>query len=273
MTQKILSLVFLWCSVSQLFGQKDNVCIGARSAAIGNASVTLADFWSVHNNQAGMASYKKIAVGVYYENRFLVKETGLKCLSVIIPVKKAGVFGLNVSNFGYNLYNESKVGLAYAMAFGERFSAGVQLDYIYTHIGENYGNKGLVTFEVGLRTKIIKNLVIAAHVFNPANFRLAAHNRERIPLIYKIGLSYSFTDKAIVATEVEKDMNFKPVFKVGFEYKVVKPVYLRIGFNTNPTLISFGAGFEFHKFKLDISASRHPALGFSPQASFIYEIH
>ena len=270
---KILSLAFLCCFASQLFGQKDNVCIGARSAAIGNASVTLIDFWAVHNNQAGMAYYKKIAVGAYYENRFLLKETGLKCVSVVIPVKKAGVFGLNISNFGFNLYSESKIGLAYAMAFGERILAGVQLDYIYTHIGENYGNKSLLTFEVGMRARIIKNLVIAVHVFNPANLRLSSNNRERIPLIYKIGLSYSFAEKALLATEVEKDMNFKPVFKGGFEYKVAKPVYLRIGIATNPTTYSFGVGFEYHKFKLDISASRHAILGFSPQASLIYEIH
>jgi hypothetical protein len=273
MKKAIPALVFLCCSVALLFGQKDNVCIGGRSAAIGNASVTLTDFWAVHNNQAGMAYYKKLAAGVYYENRFLTKEMGLKCLSVVVPVKKAGVIGLNVSNFGFSLYNESKIGLAYAMAFGERISAGVQLDYIYTHIGDNYGNRGLMTFEVGLRAKIIKELVIAIHVFNPANLKLSPHLNERIPLIYKIGLSYSFTDKAMVAAEVEKDMNFKPVFKAGVEYKVAKPVYLRIGIDTNPMLYSFGAGFEFHKFKLDIAASMHPQLGFSPQASLICEIH
>jgi len=273
MIKPILPLVFLCCSVSLVFGQKDNVCIGGRSAAIGNASVTLTDFWSVHNNQAAMAYYKKIAAGVYYENRFLMKETGLKCLSVVIPVKKAGVFGFNVSNYGFSLYNESKFGLAYAMAFSKSISAGIQLDYIHTHIGDNYGNKGLLTFEAGLRAKIIKDLVLAVHVFNPANLRLRPNDKERIPLIYKIGLSYTFTEKALIAVEVEKDMNFKPVFKVGAEYKVAKPVYLRIGISTNPMLYSFGAGFEFYKFKLDISASRHPQLGFSPQGSLIYEFN
>jgi hypothetical protein len=273
MTRAILYLVFLCCSETLLFGQKDNVSIGGRSAAIGNASVTLADFWAVHNNQAAMAYYKKIAAGVYYENRFLTKETGLKCLAVVVPIKKAGVIGLNLSNFGYSLYNESKIGLAYAMAFGDHISAGLQLDYIYTHIGDNYGNKGLLTFEVGLRAKIIKELVLAVHVFNPANLKLVPGESERIPLIYKVGLSYSFKDKALIAAEVEKDMNFKPVFKVGAEYKVAKPVFLRIGIATNPMLYSFGAGFEFYHFKLDISASRHPQLGFSPQASLTWEIH
>ena len=273
MRKPLLTLVFLCGGCGLLWGQKDNVCYGGRSAAMGNASVTLADLWSVQNNQAGLAGCKKIAAGIYYENRFLMKETGLKCLAVVVPVKKAGTFGLSVSSFGFNLYNESKIGLAYALSLGQRISAGVQLDYIYTHIAENYGNKGLITFEVGLRAKIIKELVLAVHVFNPANLKITSHPQERIPLIYKIGLSYTFTDKAIIATEVEKDMNFKPIFKAGVEYKVAKPVYLRMGINTNPMVYSFGLGFEFYRFKLDISASRHPQLGFSPQASLIFDIH
>lgn len=272
MQKKILLLV-LFILPLVAFSQKENVPIGSRSGAMGNASVTFTDFWAVHNNQAAMAYYDKIAAGVFYENRFITKELGLKCFSLIVPVRKAGVFGLNFSSLGYKLYNESKIGLAYGMAFGENISAGVQLDYIYTHIAENYGNKGVVTFEAGIRAKIIKNLYIGAHIFNPIQVKLASYNDERLPLIFKIGLSYNFSDKAVLAAEVEKDNNFKPVFKTGLEYHVAKPVYIRIGIATTPFVYSFGAGFEFYHIKLDISALRHPVLGFTPQASLVYDIH
>jgi len=273
MLKKIFFVIFIFAGVVNLSAQKENTPIGSRSGAMGHASVTFTDFWSVHNNQAGMAYYDKIAAGIYYENRFITKELGLKCFSLIVPVKKAGVIGLNVSNFGYRLYNESKIGLAYGMAFGDRVSAGVQLDYIYTHIAENYGNKGAVTFEAGIRARIIKNLVLAAHIFNPIQVKMASYNNERLPLIFKIGLSYTFSDKAVLAAEVEKDNNFKPVFKTGLEYHIAKPVFVRIGIATNPFVYSFGAGFEFYRFKLDISASKHPVLGFTPQASLVYDIH
>ncbi|HOH84903.1 MAG TPA: hypothetical protein PLI16_09860, partial [Bacteroidales bacterium] len=160
MTKKILLYSFLFIVSFSLFSQKENAPFGSRSGAMGHASVTFTDFWSVQNNQAGMAYYDKIAAGIYYENRFITKELGLKCFSLVVPVNKAGVFGVNVSSLGYRLYNESKIGLAYGMSFGKNISAGVQLDYIYTHIGENYGNKGAVTFEAGIRAVLIKNLVI-----------------------------------------------------------------------------------------------------------------
>lgn len=273
MTRKILIFSFLFIVSCTLWAQKENAPFGSRSGAMGHASVTFTDFWSVQNNQAGLAYYDKIAAGIYYENRFITKELGLKCFSLVVPVNKAGVFGVNVSSLGYRLYNESKIGLAYGMAFGKNISAGVQLDYIYTHIGENYGNKGAVTFEAGIRAVLIKNLVIGAHIFNPIQVKLASYNDERLPLIFKIGLSYTFSDKAVLAVEVEKDNNFKPVFKTGLEYHVAKPVFVRVGIATSPFVYSFGAGFEFYHFKLDISASRHPVLGFTPQASLVYDIH
>jgi len=273
MLKKILFLSLLSVFSCSVFAQKENVPIGSRSGAMGNASVTFNDFWAVHNNQAGMAYYDKIAAGIFYENRFITKELGLKCFSLVVPVRKAGVFGLNVSSLGYKLYNESKIGLAYGMAFGENISAGIQLDYIYTHIAENYGNKGAVTFEAGIRARIIKNLIIGAHIFNPIQVKLASYNNERLPLIFKVGLSYTFSDKAVLAVEVEKDNNFKPVIKTGLEYHIVKPFYIRLGIATTPFVYSFGAGFEFYRFKLDISASRHPVLGFTPQASLVYDIH
>lgn len=273
MTKKarFLLLIFIFVlSVFSLKAQKENVPIGGRSAAMSGASVTADDFWAAHNNQAGMAYYKNIAAGVYYENRFLVKELGLKSFSFVCPIKKSGVIGLNVSNFGYSQYNETKVGLAYAMAFGPKFSAGVQLDYLYTHIGDVYGNKGVVTFEVGLRSEIIKNLVIAAHVFNPIGIKVASYDKEKVPTIFKVGIAYTFPEKAVIAIETEKDLTRKPIFRAGLEYHIVKPIYIRVGISTNPTTNSLGAGFEFYKFKFDISASYHYVLGFSPQASLIY---
>jgi long-subunit fatty acid transport protein len=268
---KFLLLIFIFFSiVFSAFAQKENAPIGGRSAAMAGASATADDFWAVHNNQAGMAYYKNIAAGIYYENRFLVKELGLKAFSFVLPTKKSGVIGLNVSNFGYSQYSETKVGLAYAMAFGPKFSAGVQLDYLYTHIGDVYGNKSSVTFEIGLRSEIIKNLTIAAHVFNPIGIKIASYDKEKIPTIFKIGIAYTFPEKAVIAIETEKDLTRKPVFRAGLEYHVAKPIYIRVGISTNPTTNSLGAGFEFYKFKFDISASYHYVLGFSPQASLLY---
>ena len=268
---KSLLIVFFFLIVLNVFAIHDNKPVGARSAAMGNASVALSDFWSAHNNQAGLAYYKNIAAGFYYEDNFLIKELGLKYAAVVLPTK-SGVFGLTTSYFGYTQYNESKLGLAYSKSFGERFSAGIQLDYLSTRIAENYGNKGAVTFELGIRAQLSKNLYLGAHVFNPVNIKIAEYNDERLPTIMRLGLSYNFSEKIIACVETEKDINYDPVLKAGMEYHIIKEIYIRAGISTNPTLNTFGFGVEFKKLKFDFASSIHQTLGYSPQLSLIYNI-
>jgi hypothetical protein len=269
MLKKAFTLLLFSIISFSLFATGENFPIGGRSAGMANSSVTLSDFWAIHHNQAGLTGIKNFSAGIYYENRFGLKELSLKGGAVVLPTK-SGVFGLSMTYFGYTQYNESKIGLAYAKGFGEKFSVGVQLDYLSTHIAENYGNKSTVAGEIGLRYQINKNLCIAGHIFNLNRAKIAAYNDERIPTIARLGLSYAFSDKVLVTAETEKDIQYNPVFKAGLEYKPAKVLYIRAGIATNPFLNAFGFGLEFKNFKLDFATSYHQTLGFSPQVSIIF---
>lgn len=243
---------------------------GGRSAAMAGSSVALTDFWSVQNNQAGLAFYNHPGAGAYFENRFLIKELSLKAAGAVLPTK-SGVFGFNFTYFGYPKYNESKIALAYARSFGNVFAASVQLDYLITSISDDYGNKGVPTFEVGLMSKVNENLTLAAHVFNPLMVKIAEYNSERIPAIIRVGAAYSIDKSILVTAEVEKDTDFDPVFKAGIEYRVIEKIFVRGGFSTNPGLYSFGFGLNLKKLTIDFSSSVHQTLGYSPQVSMIYQ--
>jgi len=258
-----ISLVFL------ANAGNENFPIGARSAAMGNASVSLSDVWSAQQNQAGLGFVKNISAGVYYENRFSLKELSLKGAVIALPVK-GGTFGLCISNFGYSLYSENKYSFSFAKAFSSKFSMGIAMDYLTTKIAEGYGSKGLFAAEVGIQSKPIKGLTIGAHIFNPTRAKLSDYNNERIPTIIRLGADYNFSDKVILALETEKDIAQKSIFKAGIEYKAVKEFYLRAGIGTNPTLSSFGFGLNLKNFKLDFSANYHQVLGFSPQFALTY---
>lgn len=264
-----------------LFASNDNTSIGGRSAALANSSSTLNDFWSVHNNQAGMAGFNHIAVGFYYENRFMVKELGLRAGAFVLPTK-SGVFGLNYNYFGYSKYNEQKVGLAYARSFGEVFSMGLQLDYLSTRIAEEYGNNNTFTFELGIRTKLSESFVLAAHVYNPIGVKIENEYDERIPTIIKLGLAYQLSDRLLIALETEKNLEYKPLIRGGIEYKIVEQAIVRIGYSTLPSiagaqsfsissLYAFGFGLNLKKLQIDFSSTIHQTLGWSPQISISYK--
>jgi len=249
------------------FASHDNTPAGGRSSSLGNTSLGFADVWSVHNNQAAMAFLNKPAAGLYYENKFLIKELNVQAGAVVLPTK-SGVFGLSLSYYGNKLYCEGKTGLAYAKNFGHRFSAGIQLDYLFTRIAENYGTRHSFTFEIGLLGKITKNLTLAAHVFNPINVRLADYNNERIPAIIRLGVLYSFSDNLLVALEAEESISLKPGINAGIEYRLLKKAFFRIGLSASDHIqYSFGLGLDVKNISIDIAAAYHPVLGISPKAS------
>jgi hypothetical protein len=267
--KKIYALLIATNIILTAYAGNEDYPIGARSAAMGNASVSLSDVWSAHHNQAGLAFVHDFSAGVSYENRFLLKEISIRGCAVALPIK-SGTFGLCITNFGYSQYKESKYSLSFAKSFGDKFSAGIAMDYLTTKIAEGYGNKGVLAAEVGLIAKPIKNLSIGAHVFNPTRAKISAYDNERLPTILRLGADYNFSDKVTLAIETQKDIKYKAEFKAGIEYKAVKEFYLRIGVSTNPTLSTFGFGLNLKNFKVDFAASYHQILGISPQLSLSY---
>jgi hypothetical protein len=267
---KFLHIVYFIFIVSKV-AVAQNSPVGARSAALGNASVPLSDIWASYNNQAGLAWLKQIEAGAYYENRFLLPELSSQGLAVAVPVKKIGCLGFNFTRFGYTQYNENKFGLAYARNFGPLFSAGIQLNMHWIHIGEGYGDLVTASGELSFQVKPLPRWVIAAHVFNPTRTPLAEYNREKIPTIFRLGTSYAFHEKVLATTELQADLDFHPIFRAGVEYHAIEQLYIRIGFCSNPVSPTFGFGLQINGFKLDAAAAWQPILGFSPQASLSYK--
>ena len=249
--------------------QIGNDNIGARSAAMGGFTTTLSDVWSTNNNQAGLGFSTDFSGGIYYENRFLLKETSYKAGALVIPVK-IGALGISVTSFGFELYNETKAGLSYGQRFGDKFSVGVQLNYLNTKLTQEYGTKTSITGAIGLIAKLNKELTMGVHLYNPTRSKLAEYDNERIPTIMKLGLEYRFSEKVMMGVETEKDMNFDAVVKAGLEYHITEVLYLRGGISTNPTQYAFGFGMKLKDFKIDISSSFHQTLGMTPAISIIY---
>jgi hypothetical protein len=263
-------LVFIMLNLIQpLNAQIGNDLIGARSAAMGGYNVTLSDVWSANNNQAGLGFMKDLSAGIYYENRFLLSETSYKAGAFVLPLK-AGAFGVSVTSFGFELYNETKAGLSYGMQFGDKFAMGVQLNYLNTSLAQEYGSKTSFTGAVGLIAKLSKELSLGVHVYNPTREKLAEYDNERIPTIMKLGLDYRFSDKVIFAVATEKDVNFDAIVNAGIEYHITQRFYLRGGISTNPTQYAFGFGMHLKDFKVDLSSTFHQILGITPGISIIY---
>jgi hypothetical protein len=160
---------------------------GARSLGLGSSSITLSDPYSILNNQAAMAFQKGISFSLHTEQRYIEKELGYYAGGFTLPAK-AGVFGLAINYNGFDLYNEKKIGLAYARMFSQKVSGSIQLDYLSTSISD-YGTSSAFTAELGLLLKISDQLSAGAHVFNPYPIK-SGFGDEKIPTLFQLGLSY-----------------------------------------------------------------------------------
>jgi hypothetical protein len=243
--------------------------IGVRSAALGHASSTLFDVWSARNNQGSLGFVRKTEVGAFYENRFFVKDLSQSGFAVAAPIKK-GTFGISYSSLGYNLYRESQATLSYGMKLSENVSAGIGVDYLNTKIADIYGQAHAFTGSFGLTAKILPQMVVSTHIYNPFRAKITNYNNEKIPTIFKLGAQYIFSKKVFIVAEAEKTSAKKINIKGGIEYNPSSLIYLRVGGSSYPTQAAFGLGVNYNGLKIDMSTSYHNVLGFSPQIGLSY---
>jgi len=262
-----LTIFFLCLSIFAFSQNGAPPTAGARGTAMGNASVAFDDLSGGLANQAALANLETLQAGVFAEQRFLIADLNSFSGLFALPTN-SGTFGLSLNYFGFDAYNEQKIGIAYARKFSKKVSVGAQVDYLNTSI-EEYGNKGVITFELGLQYELSEELCVGTHIYNP--IRTEVNLEENLPTIFKLGAAYTPAENLTVAAEVEKDLEYDARFKMGLEYGFVDALDLRIGIASNPTSLTFGLGLNLKEnFFLDFASAYHQVLGFSPSIGIIY---
>ncbi len=263
-------LIILVCIPFLAKAAGENDPAGARAAAMSNSGLCFRDIWSIYHNQAGLAYIESPTAGVFFENKFLVKDLAYAGFAGAIPFGN-GALGVSYTNFGFSSYHEGNIGLAYGMRLSNTLSLGVQLNYhTFNIVAENYGKTGALTADLGFLLQVSERVSLAAHISNPTRTKLNDYNDERIPTVLRIGAGYQISDDLLVTGDVEKDIDADVTIRGGIEYKPAEILYLRIGASSNPGLLAFGLGLDFNTFKFDLSTTYHSYLGYSPQVSLTY---
>jgi hypothetical protein len=263
---QLLALLLFIPAISYTLCAQENFPVGSRAAALANAVVMESDVWSVSHNQAGLGDYHNLSIGFHHENKYVVDEFSLHSLALTVPVKQ-GTFGFSYTYFGYPKYNESKVGIAFGKSFGEKISAGIQVNYHYVYVAGEYDNRHALTAEGGVQYKPIPALRIGIHIFNPTRSRLAPTNIDTLATTLRAGISYTPVEKLWMALETEKSINNNYRLKSGIEYELLKGLHVRTGIITHPVQNTFGLGFNISRISADVAFSHNQTLGFTPHFS------
>ncbi len=243
---------------------------GGRSSALGNASVTLADFWSALNNQAGLASIDQLSIGLYVENKFLLSSLSYKAVGILIPVAP-GTIGFTLTRYGDALFNETSIGVSYGRKLSDQFSIGLQLFHYAVSQGRELGNAGKLSFQGGFIYNVDEKLRMGVQIFNPTLLKKEA-NLIVLATIIRVGMDYQLNNNLLGIIEFSGNSESGNGLNAGFEYLSSENLAIRLGYSSQVQEITFGIGLHLKKLSFDFSSSIHSTLGYSPQISIIYEI-
>jgi len=265
------SLLFLmWIIFSAITSQTQSVRypLAARYTGLGVYSKNNADAFSFQLNQAALANLKSMGSGVYAERRFLLEELNFYSLAVAFPLQFGGI-GISAKYFGFPEYNETQLGLAYAKPLG-KIDVGIQFNYHSIHL-PGYGKDALFYIEAGVIIHISEELYAGFHVFNPTGSKFGHNNVEKLASVYTAGLGYEASDKVFLSAEIIKEQD-KPVnINAGLQYVFAKKFFARIGLLTETSNLYCGVGLKWSRFRIDITNSYHPQLGFTPGLLILFE--
>jgi hypothetical protein len=244
------------------FSQAVRQPIAARYIGLGAYSLHHVDAFSFTSNQAALAQINVAAAGVYGEKHFLLSATNLYSAVAVMPTKQ-GNFGLQADYFGFKNYNESQIGLAYARSLGSKLDIGIKFNYYGFRI-PGYGNSSAVNFELGAIAHLSEKLHVGIHVYNPVGGRLSKTDNEKLSSVYKFGIGYEASEKFLVSAEIIKEEDQPVNVDVGVQYNFIKQFFVRAGTSTETSSSYVGAGISWKNFRLDVTGSYHPQLGFTP---------
>ncbi len=243
--------------------------MGARNAALGGATTTTGDQWSLFNNVGALGLVDGSYAFSSYQNRFNIAEFQTVGAGFVHDFGGL-VGGAGFYKFGDEFFSEQRVNVAFGHKL-DRVSLGVSVDYLQYNIA-TVGTKGAVIIEFGGVAEITEQILFGAHVFNINQARLVKETDERLPTVMKAGLSFLASADLVISIETEKDLDYDEVFRVGVEYQIVENLFIRTGLSTEPFNGAFGVGFQPKRFQIDYAFSNDSNLGSVHEVSVSYSL-
>lgn len=264
--KKTYCLFIAFLLSSQTFSQSIPTHIGARANGIGYASSSLFDAWGIFNNIAGISKIKGTTAAVSSALHPSLTGAGQIAAVVATPLK-FGAAAAGVYRFGDDLYNEQILSAGIGTQFGLA-ALGMQANYIQ-YRAEGFNTKGVVSFNLGGIAELTSQLSVGAYIVNVNQPSL--NSEEKLPTRLVAGLGFKPVEKVFITTEIEKDVDYDPTWKMGIEYCFHTKFTARTGYNINPNTAFFGFGFKSRKLNIDYALQHTTLISFGHQATLSYQ--
>ncbi len=243
---------------------------GARSKSLGNTNSNLADEWAMFNNVGGISGLEKGTICFGYDKLLGIEGFDRIAVGIVQPFK-FGTTGISVYRFGDDLYNEGLVSAAFGNKIGF-VRLGIRANYFQMRINE-FGTTNALFLDFGGIVELIPSLSFGAYISNFTLSKMQNSEKTNLPVIMKIGFSYTPVSVVSLNVDLYKDVDYQPIIKAGIEYAIHEKFFIRTGINSDPFTAFFGLGVYLDRFHIDYAVGANPYLGTTHQASvsFMYQ--
>lgn len=208
---------------------------------------------------------------MHYANPYGISELSTSSANLFFKSKVID-YGLAISQFGYEKYNESRLSVNVSKKLSTKLSLGVRLNYFSMLMATEEGRKSTMSSDIGFLVVAIPRLTIGMIARNLIRTSYTTTRGEfELPLTLRLGANYHLIKELLLITEIEKDEISDPILKVGCEYLPLEEVALRMGLLNNPIRPTFGVGYNPGRFAFDVSSIYHTVLGFHTELSLQYK--
>lgn len=265
MAVRVFPLLLLVLSFASSFAQSVSTPIGARANGLGYTAAALFDGWGVFGNAAATAKTEHAAAAFTYDFHPALPGGNRTAAVINLPVK-IGVANAGMYRFGDVLYNEQLISAGFSSKLGLA-ALGAQVNYIQYH-AQGFGTKSVVSVNFGGIATLTPKLSVGAYIHNINQPEITSE--EKLPTRLVAGIAFHPVEKVLVATELEKDLEYDPVWRTGIEYLFHKKFCARTGYRFNPNTAFFGLGFKAKRLSIDYAIQHNVSFNLSHQASVAY---
>ena len=231
---------------------------GAKSQGLGTVKLYHRDAWSLGNNVGAMDRITESEVGLSVDQRFGIQELSTVALSGIFKSQK-GSIGIGIARFGGELFNQHRLELGLATTRGI-LTFGLKAGWVQTYI-EGFGTGNAIQFSLGGLAELGPKFFFGAQLTNINQAKISKYSTQSLPTLLQMGTTYLPSKNLEIHTELEKDLNHPPIFKLGLQYSLEKWIILRTGIHSYPTALNFGLGLQKKNYGLDYAYGQNTALG------------
>lgn len=253
---------------------------GARAMALGRAGTALeGEVWGEFN-PAAWGSLERNTADVFASQAFGISELRVVALAVAAPTRYA-TFAANARTYGFSDYRETRIGLGAARRFPLSSSRSIHVGlsaHMHSVSIDGFGSTSTISASAGAQVDVLPTLRAGLQARNVSRIGRSEESDLASPLsaapAIAAGLAFRAAERATVALDAEKDLDFPVAIRAGVEVWVIDILALRGGFATGltssggaPTRLSGGIGVRSGMIRADVAAEYHETLGLTPAVS------